>query len=435
MLMRRGLGRAILAATIGGLSLSALPAAASALAGTAVRASVAGASAPGSLDSAFGSGGASLVPFGSWIAAAAVAVQPDGKIVTAGQAELNGTMYIVSTRMTSGGQLDPTYGHRGLVAVDIYGGAGVDSGDALALQPDGKILIAATGHNGTWGQLAFAAVRLNPNGSQDATFGHHGVALAAIGASAMANGVAIQHDGKIVLAGTANTGHNVFAAARFNANGTLDPSFGDQGTTTLSPTGGAWGLVIQGDGKLVLAGQGDYSNPSVQNAQQFMAARLNTDGTLDPTFGSGGIDAIPVGASALGYGVAKQADGKLVLSGIAWTSTTVNAVVRLNSDGSLDSSYGQGGIGTIIDGYGANGIVLDGAGRAVLPTTGAGAVRFNPNGTPDLAFGNNGIALAQIGTGGAANGAAIQPGDGKIVLGGAATVNGQTVLSVIRLNP
>jgi uncharacterized delta-60 repeat protein len=393
------------------------------------------AAAAGSLDTSFGHEGYVTVALGSSVGAAAVVVQPDGKIVTAGEGDLGAGNVIVSTRMTADGQLDPTYGIGGIVTVDINGGAGVDSGAGLALQADGKIVIAGGGRHGTYGPITFAAVRLTTSGALDQSFGINGVRTVPIGTSsiAIANAVVIQPDGKIALAGTALSDHNQFAAVRLTADGALDTSFGTAGITTLSPAGGAWGMARQSDGKLILAGQADYDNPQVSGAQQFMAARLNADGTLDTTYGSGGIVNVPIGGTALGYGIVLQSDGKALLAGPAFTNTGVNATVRLTTDGTIDPSYGTAGISTIADWNGANGIILDGSGRALLPAVGASVLRLNPDGSADQTFGTAGNAVASIGTSGGANGAAVQR-DGKIVLAGAANVNGKTVLTVIRFN-
>lgn len=385
---------------------------------------------PGSLDTTFGSGGYATVSFGSLAEASAVVVQQDGKIVTAGQADVNGVNVIVSTRMTSSGTLDASYGVGGIVTVPINGGAGVDSGAGLALQSDGNIVIAGDGRGPGGGPLSFAAVRLLTNGSLDRAFGVGGIRTVPIGPEAIANAVVIQPDGKIVLAGVAVMGHNEFAAVRLNADGTIDSAFGTGGTVTLPPTGGAWGMVLQPDGKLVLAGQTDASGGGTD--QVFMAARLLANGTLDNTFGQAGIVTVPIGVTALGYGIALQPDGKLVLSGPAFTTAGVAATARLNPDGTLDPSFGSGGIATLPNWQGVNGIILDPSGRIVMPAVGASAVRVNSNGSADKSFGNGGIAEAPLGDHGGANGAAIQA-DGKIVIAGGADVNGQTVLTVIRL--
>ena len=383
----------------------------------------------GSLDTTFGSGGYATVSLGSLAEAAAVVVQPDGKIVTAGEATVNGTNVIVSTRMTSTGTLDASYGVGGIVTVAINGGAGVDSGAGLTLQSDGKIVIAGCGRRAGGGPVSFAAVRLLPNGSLDPSFGVGGVRTVSIGAEAIANAVVIQTDGKIVLAGVAVTGHNEFAAVRLNANGTIDTGFGTGGTVTLGPTGGAWGMVLQPDGKLVLAGQTNASGGG--NDQAFMAARLLSDGTLDDTFGQAGIVTIPIGTTALGYGIALQSDGKLVLTGPAFTTTGVAATARMNPDGTLDPSFGSGGIATVADWQGVNGIILDSSGRIALPAVGASAVRLNANGSADESFGNAGSPRPRWQPRRCER--CRDPTDGKIVLTGAADVNGQTVLTVIRL--
>lgn len=408
------------------LAVTALP-----LALLAVLAPTASASA-GSLDTSFGDGGFATLSVGSSAGAAAVVVQSDGKIVTAGRATVNGTNEIVSTRMTPSGALDPTYGVGGIVTVNINGGAQVESGAALALQSDGKIVMVGSGNRTIYGPTSFAAVRLTASGAPDPSFGTGGVSTVSVGASAIANAVVIQPDGKLVLAGTALLSHKQFAAIRLNADGTLDTTFGIAGVSTLSPTGGVWGAALQGDGKIILAGQTDYNNPAIANAQQFTAARLNSDGTLDASYGQGGIVNVPVGGTSLGYGVALQSDGKAVIAGPAWTHTNVNAAVRLNLDGSIDRTYGTNGIAMVPDGYGANGILIDARGRVLLPAVGPSIVRFNPDGSVDQTFGTAGMAMAKLGAGGAANGAAAQT-DGNIVLGGALSINGQVVIAVIRL--
>jgi uncharacterized delta-60 repeat protein len=306
----------------------------------------------------------------------------------------------------------------------------VDSGAGIALQRDGKIVIAGGGHPGQYGPLAFAAVRLNTDGSPDSSFGTNGAATVQIGPYSLANAVVIQPDGKIVLAGTAQFSHNQFAATRLNANGTLDTGFGNRGITTLSPTGGAWGMVRQSDGKLILAGQADYANPNISNAQQFMAARLNTNGTLDSSYGSRGIESVPVGGTALGFGIALQGDGKAVVAGIAWTYTNVNAAVRLTTSGTIDRSYGSNGIAAVPDGYGVNGILIDQSGKVLLPATGPSIIRLNTNGSPDQTFGNGGNLVTPYS--GAANGAALQS-DGKIVMAGATGSNNINQILVERI--
>jgi uncharacterized delta-60 repeat protein len=388
--------------------------------------SAAAVAAPGALDPSFGAAGYSTAAIGTLAVAGAAAVQPDGKIVTAGEAQIGGRNVLISTRVGADGKPDQSYGAGGTVTVDINGSA---CGNTLMLQPDGKIVIAGTGIDGGSGALAFAAVRLLPSGRLDPTFGHAGIATVPIGSGAIANAVALQSDGKIALAGTAAFVHNEFAVARLNADGSLDQSFATHGVGALSPPAAAWGMVLQPDGKLVLAGE--QSNGS---GQAFMAARFLPGGSPDPGFGSGGIVTVPIGTTAIANAVGLQSDGKIVLAGNAFTGTGVAATVRLLSGGSLDRSFGSAGIATTPMWKAINAIAVQRDGKILLAATGASAVRMNSNGSLDQAFGSGGIATAQLGdSSDAANGVTIQS-DGKIILSGCAHVAGQTVLSLIRLN-
>lgn len=382
--------------------------------------------APGTVDTTFGNGGYSTAPLGDWAGAVASVVQPDGKIVTAGEALVNGGYLLVSTRMNPNGSMDSSYGSAGWVTVDIGGSA---AGNAIALQPDGKIVIGGTGRSdGGTGPLALAAVRLRTDGGLDQSFGTRGIATVPIGSVAQATGLAIQSDGRIVLGGAAVTDHHRFVVARLNANGSIDTSFGSNGYTTFSPDGVAWGLVLQPDGRIVLAGEATSGGQRV-----YMAARVRSNGAPDSSFGSGGVVMIPVGSNAWGMAIVRQPDGKLLVTGTAVVSSShVVATVRLNGNGTLDSSFGAGGIAKF-NGAGVNAMTLQSNGKILLAGVGASVVRLSANGSMDTTFGDRALAWAQTGTSDAANGITIQPSDGKIVLAGAATVDGRIVLMVARM--
>jgi uncharacterized delta-60 repeat protein len=248
----------------------------------------------------------------------------------------------------------------------------------------------------------------------------------------MATALVVLSNGKIAVGGTAVTGdgNHHFAVTRLNSNGTLDTTFGTGGITVLGPTAVAWGMVVQPDGSLVLGGQQTYGG-----AQAYMAARVLSSGAVDTSFSGDGIATVPIGSNAVGDAIALQSDGKIVLTGDATTSTGVVATVRLNQNGSLDGSFGSGGIASY-PGGGANALMIDGAGKLLIAGVGAAILRLNTDGSLDSGFGGgDGYVIYQVGTASAANGIARQLSDGKLVIAGAATVGGENQLLVMRLMP
>lgn len=378
----------------------------------------------GQLDPTFGTNGFATQPLGSWAVNAAAAVQSDGKVVTAGEALVNGERVMVSERLTATGALDPSYGVGGVVTISL---GGYGCANALVIQPDGKIVLAGTG-NGN-GALDFAAVRLNSNGSLDTGFGHGGIVTIPIGGAAIANAVALTSTGQLVLVGTTHTSDYHMAAARLNANGTLDSSFGGKGTTILGPVGVAWGMVQQANGNVVLAG-----DETTNGTKVFAAARLLTSGKLDSTFARSGVVGVPIGATATAVAVGLQPDGSILMTGNATDSDGSSEVptVRLTTRGALDPTFGSGGVAHI-KGCGVNALAIQGDGKIVLAGVGATAVRLTNSGALDSTFGNGGVAFATTGTNDAANGVAIEPTDGKVVLSGVATIGGVMELDVMRL--
>ncbi|MFN7626851.1 MAG: hypothetical protein ACK5PZ_08470, partial [Pirellula sp.] len=214
-----------------------------------------------------------------------------------------------------------------------------DQGYSVTIQPDGKIVVG--GHSSFGGNWDFALVRYNANGTLDTSFGTGGMVSTAIGTSNdQGRSVTIQPDGKIVVGGYASIGSNEdFALVRYNANGTLDTSFGTGGmVTTAIGTGSDIGMsvTIQPDGKFVVSG---YAR--IGSTDDFALVRYNPDGSLDTTFGTGGrvTTAIDIGNDR-GYSVTVQADGKIVVGGSAVIGSANDfALVRYNADGSLDTTF------------------------------------------------------------------------------------------------
>lgn len=254
--------------------------------------------------------------------AEAVAVQPDGKVVAAGDSR-DGVLFpdtdFALARYRSDGTLDPTFDGDGIV---ITGFGEEDLAHAVAIQPNGKIVVA--GH--TWAEdrpgilfQRFALARLHPNGSLDFTFDDDGkVSTDLFGGNDRANAVAIQRDGKIVVAGSAFVSGRRFAVARYNPNGSLDRTFSGDGKLSTTFAGGdaeANAVAIQADGKIVVAGR------TASGGGDVALARYNANGTLDGSFGnSGRVRTGITGGDESAHGIAIQPDGKIVIAGQTSTS-------------------------------------------------------------------------------------------------------------------
>jgi uncharacterized delta-60 repeat protein len=228
--------------------------------------------APGILDSAFGTGGKVTTDFGGpYDWANALVVQPDGKLVAAGASGDNFAL----ARYNANGTLDSAFGAGGKVTTDF---GGFDEANALVVQPDGKLV--AAGASSAAGTYDFALVRYNANGSLDSTFGAGGRVITDFFSRPddVATALVVQPDGKLVAAGysLADAGYD-FALARYNPNGTLDSAFGAGGqaiTDFGGPDDAATALVLQSDGKLVAAG---YTQAA--GGYDFALARYQGDGT------------------------------------------------------------------------------------------------------------------------------------------------------------
>jgi uncharacterized delta-60 repeat protein len=389
-----------------------------------IAASPAAGQAPGSLDPDFGNFGFATAPLGSWVGAVASLTKPTGKIVTVGETEIGGRQLIASALLRPDGSLVSSFGDGGWATVDIGGAA---TGNAIARQPDGKLVLAGTGrHDGT-GPLSLTAVRLRPNGQLDRTFGHGGITTIPVGREAIATGLAIQANGKIVLTGTSLTDAYRFTVARLNPDGSVDRGFGDRGVSVLGRPAVAWGMAMQPDGRYVVAGHTIGGGRDV-----YAAVRMRRSGELDRSFGDGGEVLVPIGTDAYGLAVAVQPDGKLLLTGSTVGPDQV-ATIRLLPNGSADPSFGSAGIAAF-PGAGVNAIAVQPDGKVLLAGVGASLVRLEPNGLIDRTFGNQGAVFARIGTDDAANGVSVQR-NGMIVLAGAATISGRIVQMVVRVHP
>jgi uncharacterized delta-60 repeat protein len=365
--------------------------------------------APGDLDPTFGNGGIVITRGNSLNhlnTGNAMAIQADGKIAVVGEGALGNTWDFAVVRYNTDGSLDTSFGGSGIVITPV--GDSHDQAYSVAIQADGKIVVGGTICNGVGNcssaGSSMAVVRYNTNGSLDTSFNGTGKIINS--ASSFAGSLAIQADGKIVVAG----GHNLF---RYNPNGSLDTSFNGTGIVIIQSGWGVGSVEIQSDGKIIAAG----AYPTVLGGNLFL--RYNTDGTPDTTFN--GTGSVPM---AVGFMVAIQADGKIVNAG---NSNNGMAVGRYNPNGSLDTTFG--GIGEVsvpIDRWnGISSVTIQTDGKIVVAGTSAigdlgrnfVVVRFNPNGSLDTTFGGTGKVITPFCCQSFVAAAAIQA-DGKIIVAG-----------------
>jgi uncharacterized delta-60 repeat protein len=323
--------------------------------------------APGDLDPSFGGDGKVTTNFSPGLDEGTdVAIQADGKIVVAGGAA--GRFAVARYEMD--GSLDDSFSGNGKARTNFAGGA--DRALSVAIQPNGKIVVA--GIHGIGANATFALVRYTPDGNLDPSFSGNGKAKTNFTPSIdFANGVAIQPDGKIVAAGLAggvplaHTGS--FALARYRPNGSLDGTFGGDGKVRTNFTDDldvAFGVALQANGKIVTAGSAGGINPA------FALARHRPNGTLDDSFGGDGkvrTNFSPFGAQDHANDLAIQADGRIVAVGLAREPDFAFALARYHRNGSLDTSFG--GDGKVRTNFGspdfdqANDVAIQADGRIV----------------------------------------------------------------------
>jgi len=285
-----------------------------------VGASVVGHSAPGDPDLGFGNAGRSQHDLpGRLESVDGIVVQPDGKILVSGGVDyISPEGKFVVIRYLPDGALDPSFGTGGYAITDFPGGS--DFAYKVLRQPDGKIVAGGVVAPGD-----FAFTRHDALGTLDPSFGDGGRVVRDFdGESNGVRAMAYQADGKIVAAGYPDL-------ARFLGNGDLDPMFGDSGHVFLGFY--AYALVLQPDGAMVVAGEADG---------MVVIARYDDAGVLDPGFGLGGLVITAVTGTDVARTLALQPDGKLVI-GTA-SSSGPGFLARYETDGTLDASFGAGGI-------------------------------------------------------------------------------------------
>jgi uncharacterized delta-60 repeat protein len=354
------------------------------------------------------------------------------------------------------GVLDTTFNRTGKVVANFSGNN--DEAHAIAVQPDGKLVIVGSSFANNKVLIDFALVRVNTDGSLDKKFGNNGlVTTDFFQNSDSAAAVAIQADGRIVVAGSAQLGANmprVFALARYNSNGSIDSTFGSGGKVTTAFGGtlaGVNAVSLQKDGKIVVAGTVDF-NPSVPGGSlDFAVARYNSNGALDAGFANGG-KAISdfFGSSDIVNGMVIQPDGNIVVVGSAFNPSADSAsfaLARYDNSGALDGSFGGSGqVTTNFAGASeADAVALRSDGKIIVAGTvadpitnsnGFGLARYDADGTLDNTFGSGGESAVPmpLGGGGEASGVALQADNKILVVGTAAAANLSLDFALVRYN-
>lgn len=323
-----------------------------------------------------------------------VAVQSDGKIVAVGTASSgsgNAAYDFLVARFNSNGTPDNSFGTNGTVKLDFNGA--YDIATTVAIQPDGKIVVG--GKTMVVMFYDFAIARLNSNGTPDNTFGTGGKATFDLGGTDEGRRLLLQPDGKILFGGmTSSLSYGSFAALRLNTDGTSDNSFGTGGTLTTPFTGASYitGMALLSNGSIVLSG-----SDVVSGITSIAVAKYNSAGVLDATFGTAGkvtysVPAMSVNCNAM----VVQADGKIVIGG-AYDGDCF--LIRYTGTGAIDNTFGASGkVSTDMGGIDViTSLLLQADGKIVTGgygTTGSTApfqlARYTSAGVLDAGFGIGG---------------------------------------------
>jgi uncharacterized delta-60 repeat protein len=397
---------------------------------------------PGELDQRFAGGGDALIGRpGADFEGAAVTLQGDGRVVAAGS---DGHGFVVA-RFRGTGARDPSFGHRRGLTVVRFGGATRAAARAVALFRDGRILVAGTVTRDGVDRLGVA--RLQPGGNLDPNFGSNGVAV--VGPpGAQLEAMALQPEGELVLAGSvpnAEKSRRAVLVMRLLADGSPDPGFGTGGavdSAAVGLAGRARDVLVLPDGRIALAASVERGRAA---RATFLAARLTAAGAFDPTFAGDGVARIATTTRRLRDGgaaaIARDRRGRLLLAGTARGAGGRDdaTVARLTPDGRADRRFGRSGVQRLIDPHGHSlriaAMRRDARGRLVLggvaPGLGAAVLRLRGDGRRDRSFGAGGLFAGPL-TRTRIVALALRR-DAAVVFAGSARIDGRGRLAVARL--
>ena len=393
--------------------------------------------AAGSIDLSFNGTGRVTRDFGFGDDTAyAVAVQSDGRVLVAGTVRgANGTTDFGLARFNRDGTLDTSFGTNGIVFTDFgLTSASTDEARAMVLDSAGRIYVAGWANRGSGND--FAVARFLADGSLDTSFATGGKSVNNFGGNEQAMGMALQSDGKLVVVGLLTSD---FGVARYNTNGTLDTTFSGDGWTRIalvSGTDAATCVAVRADGNIVVGG---YA--LVGTDYDFAAAVFRPTGSLDTTFNGTGRVTVSTGTSDQATSLALLSDGRFVLAG---KSDGNVALLKLNTNGTRDASFGTNGVATFDLGSNSdaansivassNGTFLVAGGVGVGSARNFAILRLNSNGALDATFGTGGVVIEDFASGQDEAFAATIDGDGKLVVAGrSAGANGDFAVSRVKL--
>lgn len=382
------------------------------------------------LDFSFNTSGTAVTSIGTGEDKAnSVAVQTDGKIVVAGNSTNGTDVDFAVVRYTIDGSLDTSFDADGKMTIHFTGA--YNNCQKVVIQPDGKIIIAGRAYNGA--DYDFTMIRLLANGSLDPTFGIAGIVVKNFHEWDAIYDLALQPDGKIVAVGSTGfmgflgsiSGDNV-ATMRFNSDGTLDSGFDDDPLPFIYDGGNASSVIIQPDGKIVI-GASMSSSFGGYYGTNYVLARYNSHGSFDTTFNSTGYLSLNFSGQ-----ISLQPDGKFIVTGChamsSWSGYFCGTT-RINSNGTIDSSF--------LDPGTSGNIGLQSDGKIILANSlhnNFTIQRYNTDGTFDNTFGPTGDTVeTDFGINDYVTSTALMT-DGRIVVAGYTDSYGTNDFAVARYN-
>ncbi|MEM7053064.1 MAG: hypothetical protein AAF446_00810 [Pseudomonadota bacterium] len=411
-------------------------------------------SADGTQISSFANNGLALVNFNGRSDFARTLVVHQGALLIGGTATAESRTEggnIGLARFTTGGILDAGFANAGLREVSLSGPVNARALAALH-QSDGKVV--AAGYVGSsFSDRNFAVARYLPDGSLDSDFGNQGLVVTDFNdGEDSANAIAIQPDGRLLVAGNAELSPETeadFAIARYLADGTLDSSFGQNGLATIDIDGRddvARAVHLLADGRILLAGNGFFADAG--SPRQMTVIRLQSNGVLDTNFANNGVANVPIGSFDEGHALAVQMDGSIIVGGIGDADF---AMIRFLQDGMLDSSFGSAGIVSldfagefdfmrdlrIIPNWNGQGERILAVGSARSGSSAASsdfaAALFRLDGSLETGFGSNGMVTEDLMPGERDEATSVALMGDRIVLAGFSFMQGVSDFAILGL--